>query len=252
MKHPLNLFFDKIFVISIDRNKDRLDVFLKNNYELDVEVFKGIDGQLLYPDLEHVSYFPETFFKINDLDKKSCSRFNKGQLGCAMSNKLIHKLIVDNSYKLVLVLEDDALLMPTYLTNFKEACKELPKNWELFYLGYNPLSNYSENNFLRILTRIKYFIKPVNIDGMTSGSTTHRFFSTSFSKNLNIPGLYTGTHAYALSYQGAIKLIKLDSPLQKGFDVLLMYANYYKLLKSYSLKKQLFIPNKSFESSLIN
>ena len=252
MKHPLNLFFDKIFVISIDRNKERLDVFLKNNSELDVEVFKGIDGQLLFPDLEHVSYFPERFFKINDLDKKSCSRFNKGQLGCAMSNKLIHKLTVDNSYKQVLILEDDALLLPTYLTNFKMATKELPKNWELFYLGYNPLSNCSENSFLRILTRIKYFIKPVIIEGMSSGSTTQSFFSSSFSKNLNIPGLYTGTHAYALSYEGAIKLIQLDSPLRKGFDVLLMYANYYKLLKSYSLKKQLFIPNKNFESSLIN
>ena len=252
MKHPLNIFFDKIFVISIDRNQHRLDNFIKCNPKLNFEIFKGIDGKLLFPELEHVSFFSDVFFKTNDLDKVSCSRFNKGQLGCAMSNRLVHKLIVENSYKQVLILEDDALLNSNYLQDFKLATNELPNNWELLYLGFNPITNFSKNIFFRMLTRIMYFIKPVNIDGMKSNSLKFRFFPKEYSKNLNIPGLYTGTHAYALSNKGAIKLLNLDSPLKKGFDILLMHSNYNKLINSFSMKKPLFVPNKNFETSLIN
>ena len=196
--------------------------------------------------------FPDFFFKENNLDFKTCSRFNKGQLGCAMSNNLVHKFILNNNYNKTLILEDDALLIPASLPDFEAALKELPENWELFYLGYNPISSWSQNKILIKIQKFKYFIIPVKVEGMTSRTIKHRFFPTSFSKNLNKPGLYTGTHAYALSFDGAKKLIELDSPLEKGFDILLMYANYNKLLKSFSLKKQLFIPNKLFKTSLLN
>ena len=79
-----------------------------------------------------------------------------------------------------------------------------------------------------------------------------RFFLSSFSKHLNLPGIYVGTHAYALSNEGAKKIILIDTPLQYGFDTTLMHASYHKLVNSYSLKKPLFIPNPIFKTSLTN
>lgn len=252
MAHQLNDFFDRIFIISIDRNKHRLDIFLKNNPGLNVEIFKGVDGKNLYPQIKNVSQFPKSFFKNQNLDFNSCSRFNKGQLGCAMSNFLVQQEIIEKKFEKVLVLEDDAFLLTENLALFTNAILELPSNWEMFYLGFNPISKWAEHRGLRFIVKLKHLIKPVNTHGMSSASFHYRFFPKHFSKSLNIPGIYFGTHAYALSYLGAQKLVELDTPLKKGFDIMLMHSNYYKLLISYSLKKQLFIPNNNFQSSLIN
>lgn len=252
MTHSLNAFFDKIYVISIKRNSDRLNEFLNKYSNLKVEVFQGIDGKELFPKLEFVGMFPKTFFNENKLSYDRCKIWNKGQLGCAMSNLLVQKQIVKEKLNKVLILEDDAYLIEDRIAYFQSAILELPQNWELFYLGYNPISRWSENKFTRSLLKIKHLVKPTNTHGLSSRVLNKQFFSKSYSKNLNIPGVYGGTHAYALSYEGAKKIVDLDTPLKHGFDTTLMFANYHKLIKSYSLKKQLIIPNLIYPSTLIN
>ena len=252
MGHPLNVFFDKVFVISIHRNHQRLEMFLKSNPDLEIEIFPGIDGKELFPSIEYVCNFPMNFFVDNQLLYDRCQIWNKGQLGCAISNLMVQKEIIKRKLPKVLVLEDDAFLLINQMPHFIEATKELPDNWDLFYLGFNPISQWSEHPFKRMLLRIKYFVKPTSSNGMNSNKGQKRFLSSSFSENLNIPGIYTGTHAYALSYQGAKKIIAVDTPLQYGFDATLMHVNYNKLINSYSLKKSLFIPNQKFSTSLIN
>jgi glycosyl transferase family 25 len=252
MTHLLNQYFDKIYIISIKRNTDRLNAFLLKYPDLKVEIFHGVDGKDLFPQLEYVSMFPKTFFFENKLCYDRCRYWNKGQLGCAMSNLLIQKNIVKEKLNKVLILEDDAYFIENRITYFQSAILELPQNWELFYLGYNPISRWSENKFTRSLLKIKHLIKPSNIEGLSSGKWNKQFFSKSFSEHLNIPGVYGGTHAYALSYEGAIKIVNLDTPLKHGFDTTLMFANFHKLVNSYSLKLPLIVPNTAFKTSLIN
>ena len=250
--HPLNIFFDKVFVISIKRNQQRLDLFIKNNPDLDMEIFQGIDGTLLETGIKNVCDFPSSFFTDNNLMFEKCQVWNKGQLGCAMSNLLVQKEILKRKLQKVLVLEDDALLLGNQISYFKEAIKELPENWDLFYLGFNAISKWSEHPLKRVFLRIKYLVKPTSTNGMESNNRHKRFLSSSFSKHLNLPGIYTGTHAYALSYEGAKKIVALDTPLQHGFDTTLMYANYNGLVNGFSLRKPLFIPNSRFSTSLVN
>lgn len=250
--HPLNKYFDKVFIITIGRNSHRLDTFLKKNPFLKIEIFQGIDGKELYPKIEYVYNFPKEFFIENQLDYDRCKTLNKGQLGCAMSNRNVQIEIVKLKIPKALILEDDALYLEKNLSVFCKALQEIPLNWDLFYLGYNPISKWSEVMILRIIARIKYLIFPVVVEGHRSSTLKKRFFSKRYSANLNIPGIYTGTHAYALSYEGACKTTALDTPLKHGFDTLLMYANYNNLLKAFSLKKPLFLPNSNFETTLIN
>ena len=252
MKHPLNEFFDTIFIISIKRNQQRLAAFLQQNSNLDVEVFEGIDGRELYPDVDHPRNFPSEFFEEHKLCYNRCKNWNKGQLGCAMSNLFVQKAIVQRQISKALILEDDAFILEERLGYFQQALDELPAGWELFYLGFNPTSRWAENPYTRLLLRFKHVLVPNFTEGMSSGNLLRRYFPVSFSERLNRPGIYGGTHAYALSYAGAKTITALDTPLQYGFDTSLMHANYHQLINSYSLKKPLIIPNDQFETSLIN
>lgn len=252
MKHPLNEFFDTVFIISIKRNQKRLDEFLNRNPNLEVEVYEGVDGKELYPEIDHAREFPPDFFEQHQLSYDRCKHWNKGQLGCAMSNVLVQKKIVQMQINKALILEDDAFLLEERFEYFKQALNELPADWELFYLGFNTTSRWSQNPYTRLLLRLKHFITPRITEGMSSGTISGRYFPVSFSARLNKPGIYGGTHAYALSYAGAKKIVALDTPLRYGFDTSLMYANYHKLINSYSLKKPLIVPNNQFETSLIN
>jgi len=252
MTHFLNQYFEQIYVISIKRNAERLESFVKFNPDLKFQVFEGIDGKELFPELDHVSKFPKDFFIKHDLSYERCKQWNKGQLGCAMSNLFLQRKIVEEKIGNVLILEDDAFVLNGQYEYLKRAVKELPANWDLLYLGFNPTSRWSENRFTRGILRVKHYLFPKVFDGMSSGSLSNRYFSKNYSKHLNIPGVYGGTHPYALSFEGARKIVKLDSPLKYGFDTTLMHANYNKLLNSYSLKKPVIVPNSKFETSLIN
>ncbi len=252
MIHPLNKYFDKIFLISIKRNSSRLLNFSSKYPTIEFEIFPGVDGKELFPSIEFIKDFPIDFFKTNNLSFDRCKVWNKGQLGCAMSNYLVQQEIVKRKLNKVLILEDDALLLENMLDYFQSAILELPEYWDLFYLGFNPLSKWSENSFTRFLLKLKHFIRPTITEGLSSGNLCKRYFPSSFSTKLNKPGLYGGTHAYALTYEGALKILDIDTPLKFGFDTTLMYANYNMLLKSISLKKPLFVPNPIFDTSLVN
>lgn len=252
MIHPLNKYFDHIFVISIDRNKKRLESFLRQNNGINIEVFQGFDGKKIYPEIESISQFPSSFFIKHNLNFERAIYWNKSQLGCAMSHYYLQKEIVKRKLFKTLILEDDAIIVKENIQSFVQSCNEIPESWELFYLGYNPVSRWSENKFTRQILRVKHLIYPVSPDGLTSGSLSNRFFSVSFSPLLNLPGVYGGAHAYALSYEGALKILNIDNPLSLGADTTMMYANYYRLINGFSLKKRLFIPDVVFPTSLVS
>ena len=180
MIHPLNQYFDQIFVISIDRNKKRLESFLRQNSGMSVEVFQGFDGKQIYPEIESISQFPSSFFIKHNLNFDRTIYWNKSQLGCAMSHYYLQKEIVKRKLLKTLILEDDSIIIKENIQPFVESCNEIPESWELFYLGYNPVSRWSENIFTRQLLRFKHFVFPVSPEVLKSGSLTNRFFQFHF------------------------------------------------------------------------
>lgn len=251
MPNSINSFFDKIFIISIKRNQNRLDCFTQNNPELNFEVFDGVDGSTLFPSIEFVGKFPKSFFVDHELSYDRCKHWNKGQLGCAMSNLFLQKEIIKRRLKNALILEDDAKLLSINFPVFDAAINELPQDWDLLYLGYNAPTKWAENRFTRTFVKMKHFVSPIIKDGLSSKKLSKNFFSSYFSRHLKIAGVYAGTHAYGLSYHGAKKIVEIDTPLSYGFDTTLMYANYHKLIKGYALRDPLFIPNQDFSTTLL-
>jgi GR25 family glycosyltransferase involved in LPS biosynthesis len=116
----LDQYFDRIFVINLKRRRDRLEKFFHGiaPYAIDInsiEVVEAVDGHKERPDLG-----PDA-----------------GKWGCAMSHKRVHELIMKSEDQKVLVFEDDCEFFDGFEEKFKSALKDLPDNWDMFYLGGN-------------------------------------------------------------------------------------------------------------------
>lgn len=98
----------------IERMKERLQ-------GLDYEFFYGVNGATL----DKTPYI------------EMGSRQTRGQLGCTLSHyKLYQKIVNDNLYDKVLILEDDAMFSEN-IKNLDNYMEQLPQDWGMFYLGWD-------------------------------------------------------------------------------------------------------------------
>jgi glycosyl transferase, family 25 len=119
---------DKIYVINLKKNNDRLNVFMDKakKANVNVERFEAVNGKKLpkkHPDI--IKHFTKIIF------------LNKGQIGCALSHIKILEDAIKNNYKNIIVFEDDAIIPKDFWKKFNQAYKELPKNWDMLLLGIN-------------------------------------------------------------------------------------------------------------------
>ena len=135
---------DKIYVINLDRRKDRLkniDTGLNKN-KLEYERFSACDGK-------NIDKYKKDIEKYFDKDHK----LTNGQIGCALSHIKIWEKILKNGTKNTLILEDDAIIPD----NLLERINKLDiKKFDLLYLQLHQI----------ICKKIKKNIyKPVKGDG---------------------------------------------------------------------------------------
>ena len=101
-------FFDRIIVINLERRTDRLEQFDKEAKRIgfEYEVHPAMDGQFLGMD-------PIVAGRLSHIE-------------------VLHKIKPD---EMVLICEDDALFREDFNEVFDEYMADLPKNWDIFYLG---------------------------------------------------------------------------------------------------------------------
>jgi GR25 family glycosyltransferase involved in LPS biosynthesis len=125
MKHIFNVFFDRIFVISMENAKER---FNKLKSFLDKE---GIEFEL-WPGYDRTMV--ENYFIENNLNTK---KINVGS-GCTTAHFSCYMHSMHEGYSKILVLEDDAVFCDdNYIENFQKSIKDLPENWGYLKLGYS-------------------------------------------------------------------------------------------------------------------
>ena len=191
----LNNLFDKIYLINLDKRKDRFEKFLKisEKYNFSFDRISAFDGNLLldkdftYCDKkisfvknEFYKHIPGTFFDIENYH----DRYFKGCVGCLLSHLEILKLAKKNQYKSILILEDDVVFSENFETKLENLSKNFPEEWEMFYLSgslikegkkfeyYSELEsahtthsyavNYSVYDVLIKLLEKNLYIKPVD------------------------------------------------------------------------------------------
>lgn len=166
----LEQYFDKIFVINLDRRTDRWEHCLAQfaKYGLTtVERFSGYDGIL------------------ND-------GIVNGNCGCTASHRALLEIIAYNKWPRVLVLEDDfEFIHDDFHNKFESMAKLVPDNWDMFYLG----GHYAEAPVARVNAHV---IKMGRMFTTSSYGITHGFarkIAPYISGVGPIDSLYGGFHA---------------------------------------------------------
>lgn len=117
----LNSLFDKIYVINLECRPDRLQEFTamakKNDFEF--ERFNAFDWKNI----------------PGDQEKK------RAQDGCRLSHHAVIISAKTQGLKNVLIFEDDAFMRPYWRAMLGDALKDVPPDWEMFYLGYREVDH---------------------------------------------------------------------------------------------------------------
>jgi len=127
-------FFDRTYCINLNRRQDKWRVCQNefNKHSLNVERYEAIDG--------HIA--------------KYSSVVSKGVLGCALSHLGIVEIAKRDGLNTVLILEDDVEFEEGLNEKFVERYKEVPKDWDMLYLGGNHNAREITNRFSPHLLKI--------------------------------------------------------------------------------------------------
>lgn len=148
----LNDFFDKIFVINLERRPDRLEKIkeLSNKIEFEYDIFPAVDGKKIDRDelIEGRKFQIESneFYRdIND--------YFLGQLGCILSHLRLIKHCRDNNIKNVLILEDDVEFSDEFQSKFDNFTKSFNQEWDMIYLSGSLVKKSDEfTSYSKLLT----------------------------------------------------------------------------------------------------
>ena len=231
----LNNNFDKIYVLTIERLKERHALIAKNLAGLNYQLFFGVDKQTIT--LQQFAtediYNNNAYTAINN----DAPKMGLGALCCALGHVHIYKHMVANNIKTALILEDDVVLNAINLNDVTGVFAHLPANWELLYLGYN---RNETNGWLQKIKTILYQLKPPHTRLNIKKQQFKKYYPSFITNNIWHSGYHDCTHAYALTLQAAQKLLVMQTPICYKSDTLLSFAVTLNVLKGFIAKPKIF------------
>ncbi len=148
----LNDFFDRIFVINLERRVDRLDRFkeLSNKIEFEYDIFYAVDGKSI--DKDSPIEGRKLQIESNEF-YRSFDDYFLGQLGCILSHIRLLKHCRENNIKNVLILEDDVEFSDEFQSRFDNFTKSFNQEWDMIYLSGSLVEISDEfNSYSKLLT----------------------------------------------------------------------------------------------------
>ena len=200
----LNNHYNKIFVIHMKDDKDR-EVHIKSQFEKISTKYEFRRGVI--PTNEERKNYTSS-------NRLMCS---KSMLGIYLAHRYIWEEIVNNNIPNAVIFEDDVVFVEEIASVLPKAVNELPRDWELMYLGCITCCN-------NVSPIIKYalVLKGMNCD-----------CSKPYSSHLRIIDTALGMEAYAISLEGAKKLLQMIPNASDHIDI--MVSLQLKNLKAYSV-----------------
>lgn len=231
----LNAYFDRVFVVTLERAKDRQARAQARLAGLDHALHLGADKLTLDWDrLRADGLYDEARARAASRHGKTMS---PGHVGCSLSHRQLYEATVRNGWERVLVFEDDLVPRPDGLARTADVLAQLPQSWELVYLGWQ--------NFERVTLRDR--AKEALYLGLSAlrlmkwtPAEVRRLHPTPFSANLWRAGLHHCTHAYAFTQAGARKLLAAQTPVAHNADQLLIHLVLRGELEAYVAVPKLF------------
>lgn len=231
----LKATFDKVLVVTVPRFKERQEKVKQRLAGISFEFFYGADKNGLTEDFINSNY---QFDKKNTLAPGYYFRpLNTGEIACSLSHRMIYQAMVDNNWRSTLVLEDDVVPDYRQLASLNEYVKELPADWELFYLGY--LKN-EKRTLGKKLKKAWYAIMAALGLSHISSKMVNNILPKHYSTHLWKAGFHDCTHAYAISLSGAKKLLAAQTLVTYRADNLLSALVLKDEINAFAAKDFLF------------
>ena len=228
----LNNYFDKIFVITLERSANRQAHINKVLHGLNYQFFFGADkNNFSIKELEEKNIYNEVLAVKHHRYNKP---MNAGQIGCALSHKHIYEEILKEGYERTLILEDDVEPAEASIQLFPEIINELPADWELLYF------DYVKNEENKHIKKIWYHLQKITGGLKWDHTIINNLYPKHFTKRLSVAGFHDYTDAYAITLAGAKKLQQLQSPLSYVADNLLAVASASKKIKAFISHPKIF------------
>lgn len=127
-------FIDKIYVINLDKAKDRWDNCIKQFEKYNIENYERLSASL-------IDKLSDVELKYLNYMKKSNPSYILGSYGCRLSHiRILEKYINCDDNLNILVLEDDFVLKDNFLEELEKSISNFKEinNWEnykMLYLG---------------------------------------------------------------------------------------------------------------------
>lgn len=231
----LEKYFDRIYVITLERATDRQEKVKERLQGLHFEFFYGVDKHLL------------SWNKVNEEgiynDKKArqLNRYSKGMIlghiACSLSHRKLYEHIVEQQYQRVLIFEDDAVPLFDKDRELQQSIEELPADWELVYFGYNKNEIATpalkrKQAFYKVISHLK-LIKwsPLMISNL---------LPKPYSAHLQKAGFHDLMHAYGVTLEACKKLIPVQTPVVFNADPLITHLVMNGELNAFITRKKFF------------
>ncbi|MCS6979514.1 MAG: glycosyltransferase family 25 protein [Flavobacteriales bacterium] len=255
----LNQYFDHIYLITIPRSwEKRKEKLQKNLAGIRYSVFEGFDGKQHKP--EEIAALSDEkkgseyldFFHVLRYGKPVYRNLTPSEVGCGVSHNWVFRDILEKGYDKVLILEDDAMIWEPGLSAFPKMLKELPPDWDLWYLGYR--WHDCESLLARVkrksLLALKFIVNPS--EGKKEHTRQKTVYPKYWKKHIWKAGLHAGTHAYAIRRKTAEKLWAENTPVYLSSDMLLAKVYLDGKITSYISVPQVFKDDQSFETTILH
>jgi glycosyl transferase family 25 len=228
----LNDYFDKVFVVTIARARERQEAVKKRLKGLHFEFFYGVDKlEHHMDDLKRQGLYSEKRAKHFNRYSKP---LNHGEVACALSHKNVWRMMLEKNYEKILVFEDDVVPDENALKFIPDVLKELPADWELLYFGYdkNEKRRKGKQQFYHVLSALKLL--------KWNQTMVKNLYPQRISEHISKAGFHDMTHSFAVTRKGAEKLIKLQSPVSFPADHALSYAVKNEMINAYISHPKIF------------
>ena len=130
-----------VYVINLDRNKDRLDNFIEQYIVSDLKQvqfnrMRAIDGKKIRIE----DYVSQTALReILDAETSGYRtkhyQLSRGGVGCYLSHQGLYKKIADQNKPYALIFEDDVDIDPMILEKTNTAMASIPEDWDIVLLS---------------------------------------------------------------------------------------------------------------------
>ncbi len=199
----MNDIINQVYVINLDKKSDRWDDIQLNFSETGLKLnrWNGINGT----DLSDK--------QISEITTPLCNTMcSYSMIGCALSHIGIWRHIVKNNLDSVLILEDNAYPVDNFNELLKEYWKQVPKGWDMVYLG-----GYGSCDKNELVSKLNTLI---------SGKKNKKIYKDGkLMKNVYKPAGSFATHAYMISNKGAKKLLNHDAFKKISYHIDSVIAN---------------------------